>query len=819
MVEGRFCCGASVLAAAMAFGLSDQALAQGHGDESVGRTIDEIVVTAQKREQSLQDVPIVVTSVNAQQLRDAGIRDIKDLTILTPGLTVTSTNSSAITTARIRGIGTVGDNPGLESSVGVVIDGVYRPRNGVAFSDLGEVQRIEVLKGPQGTLFGKNTTAGVINIITKRPEFTLGAASEATASNDDGFGASISLTGPLAADTVAGRVYVAARERDGYYKTAGPDNNDQNFYTGRAQVLFAPSADLDIAVSADYTKRDERCCGAVQIGNGPTAAIVRALAPGGIANPIDIDAFRDYSNRSFRKKILDRGGAIEANWQTPWFAGAKLTSITAMRNWKQTGGADVDWTTADILYAPSFNDPNPGSTKFHTFSQELRLAGATERLNWLVGAFYTKESLGLHVRTITYGSQFEPYLSALLGGQLPLFTGRPATGLTFVPGQGQDDLYQQREEGVSVFTNNSFRVTEQLELTAGLRYTWEDKDLKTFWSNTDNAVGCATVLARAQALGGPIPASGSLVQAGGLLGAGAYRALCATSSNPRFGQIRNNPQSLKEDELTGTAKIAYRFSPEVLTYVSYARGYKAGGFNLDRVTPRGVSQTVPGQAIAPSLNTRFAAELVDSYEIGVKNTLLDRTLLLNATLFYQDFKRFQLNAFDGVAFTVTSIPKVISKGVDADFIWFAPIEGLTINGGVTYSETYYPKSTPVILGPNFPGARISLAPLWSGSLSVSYERPVSDNLVGRVAMNAKSVTSYNTGSDLNPVKTQPAFTLVNARVGLASADKRWAVEAWAQNIFDDSYYQVAFDAVFQTGSYDAFLGQPRTYGITLRYTY
>ncbi|MGH6966875.1 MAG: TonB-dependent receptor plug domain-containing protein, partial [Phenylobacterium sp.] len=187
----------SVLALVLA--ASTPALAQSAGDTGGSqRTIDEIVVTAQKREQSLQDVPIVVTSVNAQQLQDAGIRDIKDLTIVAPGLTVTSTSSSAITTARIRGIGTVGDNPGLESSVGVVIDGVYRPRNGVAFSDLGDLERIEVLKGPQGTLFGKNTTAGVINIITARPQFSLHANSEVTASNFDGFGAAISLTGPLA---------------------------------------------------------------------------------------------------------------------------------------------------------------------------------------------------------------------------------------------------------------------------------------------------------------------------------------------------------------------------------------------------------------------------------------------------------------------------------------------------------------------------------------------------------------------------------------------------------------------------------------------
>ncbi len=151
------------------------------------RLLTTVTVTAQKRNQDLQDVPITVTAIGSQLLRDSGVRDIKDLTLLTSGLVVTSTSSEVSTTARIRGIGTVGDNIGLESSVGVVIDGVYRPRNGVGFGDLGELERIEVLKGPQGTVFGKNTSAGVINVISKRPDFEGGANAELTATNFGGY--------------------------------------------------------------------------------------------------------------------------------------------------------------------------------------------------------------------------------------------------------------------------------------------------------------------------------------------------------------------------------------------------------------------------------------------------------------------------------------------------------------------------------------------------------------------------------------------------------------------------------------------------------
>ena len=222
------CAGVSVLA--IGFGLAGAVHAQSsanNGDQG-GATANEVVVTAQKRTQNLQDVPIVVTTVSKQLLQDTGISDIKDLTLLTPGLLVTSTSSEASTTARIRGIGTVGDNPGLESSVGVVIDGVYRPRNGVGFGDLGDVERIEVLKGPQGTLFGKNTSAGVINIISAQPSFTFGANAEFTASNYNGYGGSAEVTGPLLGDKLAGSLYVADRQRDGFFDVS----------TGRGPLFF-----------------------------------------------------------------------------------------------------------------------------------------------------------------------------------------------------------------------------------------------------------------------------------------------------------------------------------------------------------------------------------------------------------------------------------------------------------------------------------------------------------------------------------------------------------------------------------------------------
>lgn len=798
------------------------------------QTIDELVVTAQKREENLQDVPIVVTTLPGQLLRDTGVKDIKDLTILTPGLVVTSTQSEAVTTARIRGVGTAGDNPGLESSVGVVIDGVYRPRNGVSFGDLGQLERIEVLKGPQGTLFGKNTSAGVINVITKGPSFEFGAEGELTVGDYGAYGGSVAVTGPLVADKAAARVYFAARKRDGFLdvKTGnGPsgddDNYDQNFWTARGQLLVTPSEALSIKFSADYTDRDEKCCDAVQIRSGTTAAIVNALAaPGvGVAVPANPGARVAYANRPAVQEIVDGGVAMEVNADLSF---GVLTSITAYRHWKANSGLDTDFSGADIIY----RNARDHFVEFGTFSQELRLAGETGKLNWLVGAFYADETLDNRTNFLS-GASFERYLSLLLSqGANPNFVsilnGRPA-GTSYAGGAGQFDRYHQRAKTLALFTNNTWHVTDQFDVTLGLRWTTEDKDLESLQSNSDGGVGCAT--AKQRFAGGAWTAIGIPAASQGTI----LTNMCLPYFNNAFNQRRDH-QSSDENEWTGTIKAAYRWSPQVMTYASYARGYKGGGFNLDRTqSSNGLQSGGPG--LTPIHDTSFPAEFVDSYELGIKNTLLDRSLLLNATLFHQTFTDFQLNAFLGVSFQVRPIPEVVSKGADVDLLWFTPIEGLTVQGGLTYADTRYGDDKVPNDATNgnalLPGSRLSYAPEWSSSASVGYERPVSDTLEMRFNVGAKYMSDYNTGSDLLPIKLQKAYTLVNARVSLGDQDERWTVEVWANNLFDKDYYQVAFNGPLQGASglsatnavynpaldtltYDAIFGAPRTFGATLR---
>ena len=791
-----------------------------------GNTVDQIVVTAQKRSQSLQDVPIVVTAVSGQLLKDANVKDIKDLTVLTPGLMVTSTSSEASTTARIRGVGTVGDNLGLESSVGVVIDGVYRPRNSVGFGDLGEMERIEVLKGPQGTLFGKNTSAGVINIVTKRPKFTFGAEGELTFSNFNGHGGSVSVTGPIIEDKLAGRIFVASRQRDGFYSVvtgAGPrtrtDDQNQDFYSVRGQALFTPTSTFDVNVIADYTKRTENCCAAVQILEaGTTQNALAALSPstGGVAQTVSPYSRIAYSNRDTTQNIEDQGVSAEANWDLHLFGNGKLTSVTAWRDWKRTGQTDPDYSTVDIL---AYDEPHQ-SAEFKQFSEELRFAGKTEKLDWLVGVFYANEELTQNT-ALRYGTQFEQSANLLFGGSLAAITGRPL-GTTFVAGQGQQDRYNQKEHSLAFFTNDTYHITSQLEVTLGLRYTDEHKTLDTLYDNTDGGFGCALL-------------QGRLGQSATAIATAALQ--CGTFQNNKFNNLPDH-QTLSEQEATGTLKLAYRLNKQYLFYVSGARGYKAGGFNLDRLACPYKTTAACGASLQPVLDTSFKPEFVDSYEAGVKSTLLDRTLILNATAFYQQYTGFQLNAFNGLVFTVTSVPQVISKGVDADFVWL-PMKGLSFQGGLTYAETTYPYKDASVLGAPctsiaygavataalpagcslLPGHALSLAPKLSGSFSATYEHPIDEDLMARFNVTAKANSHYNTGSDLNPVKVQRAYTGVNARVGIGPKDSRWSVELWAQNLLDENYMQVAFDATAQSKTYNAFLGQPRTIGLTGRVKY
>lgn len=266
-------------------------------------------------------------------------------------------------------------------------------------------------------------------------------------------------------------------------------------------------------------------------------------------------------------------------------------------------------------------------------------------------------------------------------------------------------------------------------------------------------------------------------------------------------------QRRSENQWTGTAKLAYHFNRDVMGYASYARGYKAGGFNLDR------ARLALG---TPSPDTQIAPEIATSWDAGIKTLWFNRKLSINIAAFKQRYTDFQLNVFTGISNIVVSVPEVTSKGVDVDLFWRTPLEGFALQGGVTYADTRYGQFTPTAGVPVLlPGNRLSFAPKWSGSVGGTFDRDLGGNLKGSINLNMKYSSSYNTGSDLAPQKVQTAFALVDGRIGLGAADDRWQLEVWAKNLTQAHYRQVVIGGTLQTGTFDAFLGAPRTFGATL----
>jgi iron complex outermembrane recepter protein len=840
------------------------ALAQSTTSAEPARQVEEVIVTATRRETALQSVAVAVTAVGAQALQDAGVKDIRDLQQLAPSLQVPVSESSGSVTARLRGVGTQGSNPGLESSVGVVIDGVVRARNSVAFSDLGELRAVEVLRGPQGTLFGANTSAGLINVNTKKPSFEWGASGDATFGNYGLGGIGLGITGPLIEDKLAGRLFVTARARQGFVTlengTGLLESNDQAYSSARGQLLFTPNENFDARLILDITSRSEACCAGVvfttDVRPVSTTAILNRISPNAIRVGRQLESNVASANRTYQQDIDESGISLEMNWSV---GPGKLTSITAQRNWKRNGGSDSDYTGADLVY----NDKSEGGgSEFSNFSQELRYAGNVGKLDYLVGAFYMDEKLDSHSR-FRIGTDYQTYIGALLAGANALnpalnnaalagivqTVGLPpgTTRAGYTAGGGQTDDYVQDSKAFSVFTHNIFEVNDALNFTLGLRYTTQKKDFRADYLTTGN--GACRAL-ETQFGFNPTATAGALAPVAG--------AVCAPWMRSALDNL-DHRQNKEEKEWSGIFSAAYKFADNINSYASYSRGYKAGGFNLDRafsslvggVNTSIVSGAIGAQTIAQP-DTSFAPETVDAFEVGLKTQWFDKALTANLAIFHQTFENFQLNTFTGISFVVTEVPEVVSQGAELDFFLRTPIDGLTISGGAAYTLAEYTKNLGSAAVPtsflgrnpnlyNLPGAQLTSAPVWTFGSAFNYERSIfNDNATLNTYVDFRHSSEYLTGSNLDPRKLQSGITLVNGRIGISTKDQRWTAELWGRNLTDKRYAQITFDAPLQgdspqlnpvagqpgvfapraiTSQINAFGGEPRTYGATLRWNY
>ncbi|HJS12398.1 TonB-dependent receptor [Sphingopyxis sp.] len=860
-----------------------------------------IIVTAQGRAQLLSDVPVAISAVSAETLQNSGANDIRQLNQVAPSLLVSSTGSEANGSARIRGIGTVGDNPGLESSVPVFIDGVYRSRSGIGLNELGEIDRVEVQRGPQGTLGGRNSSAGLISIYSKKPSFEFGATGEVTYGNYDYWRIGGSVTGPIT-DTLAARIDGIWVKRDGFLKDAAnnTDVNDRDRYFVRGQLLFEPTDALSIRLIADYTSRDEKCCGATYIDrsvnpyignlNNPSTPLSVGGVPAPDGNNI-INVLRDLGQplaafnqgydrniwvtpgRSFAGKTKDYGFSGQIDYD---LGGATVTSITGYREYRSGQGGDLDYGSVDILYRAPSDD---AYRQFHTFTQEVRLQGEAfdGKLDWLVGGFYANEKLTVR-DNLRFGTQYGRFAACRLisgGGLAALYSPTspgcvaarpPAFGaaspaiyaaldqLDSISDKGSiNDRYKQTDTNWALFTHNIIHITDKLDLTLGVRYTHDKKKFSAAFTNDNQA--CVNVQ---NLVGGFLTVPALAAVSGGLVGLS-----CQGNSTAELNGVSIN-DSRSEDEWTGTAILSYKPIDDLMVYASFARGYKAGGFNLDRSALKNPIQIVngvptttfaaAGGAQALVGNLQFDPELVNSYELGAKYST--GPFGLGLTFFRSDFKNFQLNTFNGSVFLVQTVNgceddlnggdrdqskfntapnfnagAAATGACPADKVGYGvrtegfeleatlvPSRDFRMTAGLTYANTKYrsnlvgnksgaPLDQALRL---LPGNNLSNAPELVATGSITWTPELtSGGLTGLVYIDGRMTSDYNTGSDLFPQKEQNGYALFNARIGVRGPDEKWGVELWAQNLFNKQYSQVAFNSPFQEGGVSGAFADPQ----------
>jgi outer membrane receptor protein involved in Fe transport len=899
-------CALRLSAACLALAVPGMAFAQ-EAPQAEDNADAEIVVTAQGRSQLLSDVPVAISAVNAETLQNSGANDIRQLNQVAPSLLVSSTGTEANGSARIRGIGTVGDNPGLESSVPVFIDGVYRSRSGIGLNELGEIDRVEVQRGPQGTLGGRNSSAGLISIYSKKPSFTFGGSGELTYGNYDFMRAATSFTGPIS-EQLAFRVDGVYVKRDGFYRDDqnGRDINNRDRYFLRGQLLFEPTDALSVRLIADYTSRTEECCAATYVdrtvnqfigdlNNPSTTGVASTTTSNNIINVLrdlgqPLAAFnqgfgRNISvspNRVFTGETKDYGFSGQVDYD---FGGATLTSITAYRQYRSGQASDTDYGEVDILYRAPSDD---AYRQFHTFTQELRLQGEAfdGKLDWLVGGFFANEKLTVR-DNLRFGNQYGRFANCRIisGGGLafaynpaaqscitpalrPTVSGAlGAAGPLIVAGLDRldtmnnvgttNDRYFQNGTNWAIFTHNIVHITDTIDLTLGARYTKDKKDFNATFGN-DNTVCTAN-----QAALGPLLTTAAAGTAGAIIGLSCQGNSTAELNGVSIRDDRN------EDQITGTAILSWKPIDDLLLYTSFARGYKAGGFNLDRSALKSPVPTFASVGGAQALvgNLQFDPELVDSYELGAKFS--NGPFGLSVSAFRSDFSSFQLNTFNGTVFLVqnvngcdnlvggsnadTDLSNTTGSCATADITYGVRTQGLELEAsltparnfrmaaGLTYAKTTYrddligtKNGAPLDLAlRKLPGDNLSNAPEMVATSSVTWTPDIGSNgMSGLVYIDGRMTSDYNTGSDLFPQKEQDGFAVFNARIGLRGADEAWGIELWGQNIFNQDYAQVAFNSPFQAGQSSApfvdpqypggrqifsqFLAEPRTYGITLR---
>jgi iron complex outermembrane recepter protein len=713
-------------------------------------TLEEVVVTAQRREENLQNVPIAVTAVSGDALEKAGIADTSGLKALVPSLSF-STAVGGLGLPRIRGVGSTGQGPGIENPVATYVDGVYMSSSIGALTSLSDVAQVAVLKGPQGTLFGRNATGGLIQITTRQPSHVFKADFQATAGNYGSVGGRAYLTGGFSNRVAASAAFNYDQRREGYginVKT-GHRILDQESYTGRAKLLWEPSDTTSVTLSGDTAR--------VTSANPAFRSISR-----NVRGKFALGGQRDiHSDVDPALKTEQYGASLEIRHS---FGGMDLMSLSAYRRMKMRVVFDPDGTTEDQWTGvPGANAPPLGfahglvidNTELaNQFSQEVQLLSTTEGpFKWVVGAYYMSAK-----------GEYQP------GRTFTAFQTAGSAAFFIPPGRYNDLVVQQSLDTLAGFAQGTYSFGNATNLTAGLRHTRDERDA----SGIRKAV---------EASGAPV----------------------AVQTAPQ-GVVERFKKTFPKT--TWRLSVDHRYSPELMTYASYNRGFRSAAFVVSNF----------GLVTAPE-NKELKPEVVDAFEVGVKSDLKDKRVRLNAAGYYYDQENVQVMQIVSGIQNIYNAKGAKLYGLDADGT--AKVnERLTLTAGFNYVHGRYSSFTNAIVaipqaaGGNLltvgdaTGKKLQNVPEWTANLGVSYDVPIS---LGDLSFNANYYRNDGSAADPDNRLTQPAFGLLDLSVVWLSTSKNLSLSLWGKNLTDEFYFQQLGVSNFADNGVQA---APRTYGLT-----
>ena len=723
----------------------------------------EIIVTAQKRSERLQDVPLAVTVVSGDTLAATGKVSLEGAQYLVPTLNFLKSGTTLNQSLFLRGVGTATFSIAGEPSVSTVLDGVVFSRAGEAFSDLLDIERLEVLRGPQGTLFGKNASAGVINIISKRPTREFSGYGELGFFTDSEYRARGAINVPLA-ENVWSRLSGYYSNYDGNIRNVTRNTlvNGWEHYGGRLQIEAEPTSDLSLMFIADYHRNVDDCCAEV-IGtppiNGATGLPTTNASTQVLPTPIGDRTRQVAQNLITATRETGYGFSLQADYTV---ADHTVTSITSYRNWRNTEIRDGDWLPTAFIGFNQLHDFGPQTG--HTVTQEIRLTSPGKQFfDYVIGGFY---SSAVSERTFT---RDVVRCNAAVGAIIPAGSLTPCSSPLAAPSTFPSGTatFGSTFDNIAFFGQGTLNVASWVRLIGGVRFTSDHLDV--FHSRVSRNLDMV----------GGVPVGTAGINPNfdqGVFNSPGINGVVTASNGVPFTARTSSTN------FSGKAGIQADLTPDNIAYFTYSRGYKGPAFNVFfNLSKNGTN------VIAP--------ETSDAYEIGLKNSFLDGRLILNIAGYYAVYDNFQANNPDLVAGVVvtrfTNAGRVSTRGVELDAS-FRPIPDLTFNGGVAYTDAKVDAfRAPLGAATIPPGTPLAFAPKWKGNLSVDYRIRTggsADVYLGAQGSFQSSQLSLFAADPLQRrLGTIDAYGLVNLSAAIATNDDKYRLTLQVRNLFDQSF--------------------------------